>query len=76
MTGSAGTAVDVLVTCESKWKGRRFGGGGLKNGVPPPGRGLLSVVQFGFFLIFFPEMSLKHTACHTFRASEGSRKVS
>ena len=28
-----------------------------------------------FFSVFFSEMSLKHSACHTFRASEGSRKV-
>ena len=28
-----------------------------------------------YFRIFFSEMSLKHSACNTFRASEGSRKV-
>ena len=40
------------------------------------GGGLLIVVRFGFlFTAFFPAMSLKHSACHTFRASEGSRKV-
>ena len=42
----------------------------------PPGGGLLSIVGFDLLLLLFvPEMSLKHSACHTFRASEGSRKT-
>ena len=41
-----------------------------------PGGGLLSRIGFGFFVRgFFSEMSLKQSACHTFRAYEGSRKA-
>ena len=70
MTGSAGTAVDVLVTCFSK-KGGGSGRRGATN-LPP------SVIWVHYtdtsenqiFLVsYFLQMSLKHNACHNFRAS-------
>ena len=73
VTGSAGTAMDVLVTCFSKMGGG-FGRRGCKNRATV---GVRRVSQIPFesrreksdFRVFFSEMSLKHSACHTFRAS-------
>ena len=71
MTGSAGTAMDVLVTCCSK-----KGGGSGRKGCKNPARPVISVhfmacSFFSFFLVsYFLQMSLKHSACHTFRASD------
>ena len=70
MTGSAGTAMDVLVTCFSK-KGGGSGRRGRKNrataGVRCPARFPRKI--FLFLISHFLQMSLKHSACHTFRAS-------
>ena len=69
VTGSAGTAMDVLVTCFSK-KGGGSGRRGCKGGATA-----VSSVYFGrirkiflFLVSHFLQMSLKHSACHTFRA--------
>ena len=73
MTGSAGTAMDVLVTCFSK-----MGGGSGRRGCKyraRPGVRCISPIPFESgreildFRVCFCEMSLKHSACHTFRAS-------
>ena len=78
MTGSAGTAVDVLVTCFSK-----KGGGSGRRGVKILPQ-LVTLVSLwvsdwiaGDFqavgLSYFLQMCLKHSACHTFRASDSLR---
>jgi len=73
VTGSAGTAMDVLVTCFSK-----MGGGSGRRGCKyraRPGVRCISPIPFESgreildFRVCFCEMSLKHSACHTFRAS-------
>jgi hypothetical protein len=70
MTGSAGTAMDVLVTCFSK-KGGGSGRRGCKYSAQVGVRGIRGIpLQIFLFLVsHFLQMSLKHSACHTFRAS-------
>ena len=71
MTGSAGTAMDVLVTRALLTKGGEF-----ERREPKMG-GARHLRRRPFepdwekfvFRVFFREMSLKHSACHTFRAS-------
>ena len=70
VTGSAGTAMDVLVTCFSK-----MGGGSGRRGCKSSAQSVISVPLTELFFntrFFFPpflQMSPKHSACHTFRAS-------
>ena len=80
MTGSAGTAVDVLVTCDSS-NGRRVWEEGGEIFGPVRQKWLDSIfflVRFSsisFYRFLFPEMFLKYSACHTFTISEGSKRV-
>ena len=70
MTGSAGTAMDVLVTCFNK-KGGGSGRRGCQGGAGLGVRRIWpsSSENFLIFVSHFLQMSLKHSACHTFRAS-------
>ena len=71
VTGSAGTAMDVLVTRALLTKGGEFERrepkmGGARHLRRRPFEHYSKLL---FFRVFFNEMSLKHSACHTFRAS-------
>ena len=71
VTGSAGTAMDVLVTRALLTKGGEFERrepkmGGARHLRRRPFEHNWKLL---FFRVFFREMSLKHSACHTFRAS-------
>ena len=75
VTGSAGTAMDVLVTCFSKMGGGS-GRRGCKNRAQVGVRCAARIPRKIFLSLVshFLQMSLKHSACHTFRASGHLRR--